>query len=214
MTVALSALVLAPTAGASARDNWRVHLTPAAESAAHTALLTAVDLDSAHGWTGRTSRVDPTSYPGCATLHPKLSDLVIEGDAGTQFNQAASDRRIWDEAVVFRTSQMVRLFWQRTVGKPEFLACLRATYRNAATVSERIESVRLVPLPQIASYRVAVRAIIANRKTGKTTLITLMIVARARTIVTVGVAGMLSSAAADQSEQIALTRRIVGRIRT
>ena len=121
--IAVLALAIVPVALAVEKQPRR--LNAADQAAAKAATLKLSDFVAGTGWKGGAVKPDLTSDSKCVS---KVSDLVITGDAKSDFNAAAAAMRITSETEVLESAAMVTADWQRTVGNAAFMACTRKEY--------------------------------------------------------------------------------------
>src|SRR5690349_24680665 len=82
----LAALAVAAAAGAAGAPGVeQVHLTAADQANAKAAGVARSDLGP--GWTGGARKPSGPSTPSCGSWHPKQSDLVLTGEAESDFKQ-------------------------------------------------------------------------------------------------------------------------------
>jgi hypothetical protein len=102
------------------------HYTAADQTLARSVVLKATDLGSASAWRGGVTAADTTQPRSCSNFHPRQSDLVITGDAQSDYAPATGGTGYHSEAQVMRNAHMVRLDWQRNV---PHIATYTAGYR-------------------------------------------------------------------------------------
>src|SRR5207248_3441408 len=95
---------------------------------------------------------------------------VLVGVAESVWRQSGLEYN--SEAQVLRTSEMVRLDWQRTVVAPQVLPCLRTGMSKQLPASERLVSFGRIPFPRLSTYTRAFRAVVdvkrsEERRVGK-----------------------------------------------
>ena len=166
------ALLTAAAAAGGGPGLEQVHLTAADQAAARATVLKRADLGP--GWTGGAKKPAGPSNPDCGGWQPKQSDLVITGDAETDFTQPGLE--IDSEAQVLRTARMVALDWQRSVTPPQVVPCLKRLAAQGAPASEKVASVRRIAFPRVARYTAAFRVAIDVTASGSAVRVFLDIV--------------------------------------
>lgn len=207
----LAALVSA-TAATAGGDAYTVRMTPDGQVAARAALLTQADLGG--GWEGGPSKPQLSTGLHCRTYHPRLSDLVIVGAASAQYRQPGL--QMHSDVQVFRTEKMVALDWRRTAAATRFLACLRATAKNAATTSRlRFVSFRPLRVPAIGTRTAAYRTIFDARAPEGTIRLAVDIIAftHGTTELMLTTTMALASAPTLVQNEIVLARTLAARVR-
>ena len=172
VAVAVSLLAAATASAGGAPGLEQVHLTAADQAAARAAVVKRSDLGP--GWTGGAKKPAAPSSPECGAFAPKQSDLVITGDAETDYKQPGLE--IDSEAQVLRTARMVALDWQRSVVPPQVVPCLKRLAARGAPNSEKIVSVGRTSFPHVARYSAAFRVTIDVTVSGSTVRLFLDIV--------------------------------------
>jgi hypothetical protein len=205
---ALLALTVVGAAAASGSDQEQVHLTAAGQAAAKAAVLRLADLGSGSGFTGGAVAPDSSATPDCATYHPKQSDLVKNGDAGSAF--AAGNVSIQSEATVLATTAMVRTDWQRTI-RPELVGCLRTVFARSLGSSGKVVSVADLPFPEVGTYSHGYRAVLSVVKAGTTSKVVsdFILIGRGRTELTLVLTSPPSASTA--AVEATLARKLVAR---
>ena len=70
------------------------HYTAADQTLARSVVLKAADLGSASHWSGGVTAADTTQPRSCSNFHPRQSDLVITGDAQSDFTPTTGGLRV------------------------------------------------------------------------------------------------------------------------
>jgi hypothetical protein len=153
-----AALVVVAAAWASGTDKEPRHYTAADQALARAIVLTQSDLGSA--WKGGAKKVDTSAPPSCPNFQPRQSDLLVTGDAESEFSDAAAGVQYDSEAQILQTAHMVQLDWQRSIRQPGLLPCLRSILTKSLPADERIISVARVAIPKLATYGAEIRVVI------------------------------------------------------
>src|SRR5687768_11234864 len=115
---AVAALSLVLVQAAFAAETQPVKLNPVDQAAAKAITLRMSDVGA--GWKGGATKPDLTPDQTCAS---KRSDLLITGAAESKFETEGA--LVTSESQVLRSAAMVSADWQRTIGNPTFMACVR-----------------------------------------------------------------------------------------
>jgi hypothetical protein len=212
LVATVAALAVAAAAGAAgAPGAEQVQLTAADQANAKTAVVARADLGP--GWTGGARKPSGPSTPSCGSWHPKQSDLVLTGEAESDFKQPGFE--IESEAQVLRTAKMVALDWQRTVVAPQLLSCLRQKLAQAASPAEKLVSVERVAFPHVAHYSGAVRVVIDVTAGGSTLRMRydVVLVGSNRTEITLAFTSPAAAAATMGPAEVRLARLLAARAR-
>ena len=153
-----AALVVVAGAWASGTDKEPRHYTAADQAVAHAIVLTQGDLGSA--WKGGAKKVDTSAPPTCPNFNPRQSDLVVTGDAESEFSDSAAGVQYDSEAQILQTAHMVQLDWQRSIPQAGLLPCLRSILNKSLPANEKIISVARVPIPKLATYSAEIRVVV------------------------------------------------------
>src|SRR5215213_10944258 len=108
----------------AANERPKIRFTAAGQAAARSAVITRADLNAPTDWKGGAVKPDLSPSPLCPGFRPKQADLVMTGAAEATFRHS-SGYGFNTVAQVMQSAKMVRLDWQRTVGDPRFMGCLR-----------------------------------------------------------------------------------------
>jgi hypothetical protein len=206
-----AALVAAAAAGAAGGPGVeQVHLTAADQANARAAVVKRSDLGP--GWTGGAKKPSGSSSPDCGSWHPKQSDLVLTGDAESDFQQPGFE--VDSEAQVLRTAQMVALDWQRTVMAPQIVPCLKQTLTRKAAAGERIVSVGRVAFPRVARYTAAFRVVfdVTVKRSTLRMRYDVVLLGSSRTEVTLGFSSPAAAAATMAQAELRLAGILNSRI--
>lgn len=209
VAAALATLAFVGTAGA---DREKIRLTTAGQQAARANVVTRADLGTAGVWKGGARKPSPDSTSSCPGFDPKLSDLVINGEAETRWQ--SSGIQIVSEADVLETERMLRLEWRRTVLAPQFLRCLRTGVRKQSTSTARLVSVEHIAFPKLARYTAAFRVLIdVKTATGKVRVMSdLVFFGAGRTGLSLLVSAPLAASAVVRQAEVRLVTLLVSRI--
>jgi hypothetical protein len=211
--VPLAAAVLALSLVAEAHaDKERIHLTPQGQAAARAVVVTRGDLGTSTTWTGGARKPDLSSSSFCSTYRPKQSDLVLNGAARTSWR--APGLQIESSGQVLATESMVRLDWQRSVGAPQMLPCVREGLSKQLGKGMRLVSVRWARFPKIARYTAAIRAVVgAKTPTGTVRVMTdFVLLGAGRTEILFSLTARLEAQAPVREAEIRLANLLVARI--
>jgi hypothetical protein len=212
----LSVVALATAAAASAVDPGRekIRFNAADQAAARAAVIRRTDLRPRGGWKGGAVRPDLSPSPTCPNYHPKLSEFVLTGAAGTDWRRLGLE--FHSEANVFQTAQMVRREWQLQVQAPAAVPCLRSVFaRTLAAAGARLVSFERIPFPRIAPYAAAFRAVVDDKSQGQAArmMFETILVGRGRTEIVLTTSGPYGARTTISEEGLRLARILVGRIR-
>ena len=167
--IVASVLALASSAAlASGGGPEKIRYTAADQAAARAVVARSSDLQPAGAWRGGAKKVTkadlaPLSCPG---FHPKVSDLVITGAAGSAWTNGPNS--LESLAVVLRTADMVRSDWKRSVLTPGAVACAASSLGTAAGANVKVVSFGKVSFPRVAQHQVAYRFDLALTSQGVT----------------------------------------------
>jgi hypothetical protein len=159
----LVALGFAAAAGA---DKEKLHLTTADQAKARTVVLHLADLGgSASGWSGGLTKPPPDTPLNCAGFDPKESDLVVTGEAASDFSHTGLE--FDNDVELLQTKHMVQLDWQRSVDRPSLLPCLRHALSSSLPANERFLSMKRLILPKVGDESAGFRGLIQVQTGGK-----------------------------------------------
>ncbi len=207
-----AALVTVAAAWAAGTDKEPRHYTAADQAAARSIVLKQSDLPS--GWKGGPKKVDTSAPPTCPDFNPKQSDLLITGDAESDFKYAATGFEYDSEAQMLQTAHMVQLDWQRSL-KPALLTCLRSILAKSLPADEKIISVARIAIPKLATYSAQIRVVFNLHQSKAPTDVQVMIdellVGRNRTEITLTTTAPYVDRAPVEQSEIRLAKLLVAR---
>lgn len=151
---ALGAVALVLCAAQAALAETPVARFMAADmAAAKAAVLKSADLGP--GWKGGLEKNTKVPGPdGCPGLwEPKQSDLIITGFAESRYNAGVVD--VASTVQVYKTSQMWKLDWQRTVVDQGVIPCMRRQLAAEKQPGARFVSLTRTPFPRIGGQPAA-----------------------------------------------------------
>jgi hypothetical protein len=182
----ISAVVVATVslalASAAAAENYRYKIVAADRAAAKLAVLGRADINPFTGWKGGPRNADRSEDAVCPRFHPRRSDLVITGDAASQFVHQAG-AIVFTTAQVFRTREMMETGWRRELLAPGAEACVRASIAASFRGTGRILSFQRLAFPQRGSHTIAYRVTI-RLNNGREILADTIFFANGRTVCT------------------------------
>ena len=202
--LAVAAVAVAHTTQAAAR-----HYTAADQALARSVVLKAGDLGSASSWSGGVAAADTTQPRTCSNFHPRQSDLVITGDAQSDYTRATGGMQYHDEAQIMQTAKMVRLDWQRNVLDPAALPCLRSFFVKNLVGDQHLVSLTRLSVPRIATYTAGYRALVDQH--GVRSMIDVLFVGRNRTELTLETAAPYTARTKVEQAELRLARLLVAR---
>jgi hypothetical protein len=209
LAIALAATTAAP---ALAGDHAQYALTKAGMAAARAALVQRSDFGAATGWTSHveaTGSAASDADAACALLHPRRSDLVVIGDAGVVWAHAGFHVR--SGAQVLRSARMVELEWQRTLARPQALACMRTSARASGDPSWHFVSLNRLAFPPVGSHSAAFRALYDVDGARERLMLDVVFFARGRTEMTLTTVVPISAATPVRLVQIGFAQRLARR---
>ena len=220
MLVALSVAALTVVAVATARTTHASRSVAASETAqrqykasdqalARSVVLKASDLGSATAWSGGVSAADTAAPRTCSNFHPRQSDLVITGDAQSDYTSANGSMQYHNEAQIMRTAKMVRLDWQRNVLNPAGLSCLRTFFAKNLVGNQHLVSLTRMSIPRVATYTAGYRALVDQN--GVRTMIDVLFVGRNRTELTLETSAPYTAHRQVEQTELELARLLVSR---
>lgn len=211
--LALSAsLLLLAAVPASAGEHKTVRLTKAGMAAARAPQLKESDLPPVGGWTGHPDAKGRSAETACTSLSSRQSDLVVVGDAGAEWAHAGL--QVWSGAQVLETPRMVALDWQRTIGTPRFVSCLRTSAKQSEGSGWRFVSLKRLPFPKVGTRTVAYRALYDVDSSTQRLMVDVIFYGHGRTELTLTTIAPVSAAARLQVIQIEIATGLDHRIRT
>lgn len=200
----VAAVAVAHTTQAAAR-----HYTAADQALARSVVLKARDLGSASSWSGGVSAADTAQPRTCSNFHPRQSDLVITGDAQSDYTRATGGMQYHDEAQIMQTAKMVRLDWQRNVLDPAALPCLRTFFVKNLVGDQHLVSLTRLSVPHIATYTAGYRALVDQH--GVRSMIDVLFVGRNRTELTLETAAPYTARTKVEHAELRLARLLIAR---
>jgi hypothetical protein len=160
-----AAAACAFSAGAEADGgSYRMRATPAGMAAAAAVAVTAGDLGSVSDWKGGRKKADISTL-SCPGFHPKTADLVLNGASAASYLNAGVTMRT--DAQVFASAAMAASDWQRTVGSPKLIPCLRSRDRTSWTGADHFVSLKTFPLPKLPVDAIGFREIVVATRNGR-----------------------------------------------
>ena len=206
----LAAVVVALAVSAAAwADNYTYRLNAADQAVARATVLRRGDLGKAP-WKGGPVKPD-TSAVTCANYHPKLADLVVTGDAESDFKDG--DVLVFDSQVsILQTAQMVRLDWHRSIETPGALSCLRS--HVASAVGGRLISAQRLAFPHVATFTAAFRVVFDVITSGETIryFVDAVALAKDRTEITLTTTAPFGARGPVDAAEVRLARLLASRI--
>jgi len=212
--LAASTVALATAVAVSAGDgNYQIRFNAADQAAARAVVIRRSDLGSS-GWQGGLMKPSVSALSSglsCPNYHPKLSDLVITGAAGSRYQRSAFEFDSVSE--VLKTRRMVALDWRRSVLVPGALSCLRRQMTNGLGSSAKLVSFRKLSFPHVSTYTALFRGVISAQASGQNVriLVDLLLLGQSRTEVTLNVAGPAGAAGAISAAERRLARTLISR---
>jgi hypothetical protein len=177
--------------GTATADNYRYQIVPADHAAATQAVLKRSDLMVATGWTGGLTKPDRSGNTiTCHGRKPKLSDIVVTGDAQSVLSYKGGGGIVTSSSV-YRTVKMLDTSWGREVAAVD-LACVRAEFASKLGATVQLVSVQRLAFPQIGSHTAAFRARL-RYENGLPGLFDIVMFARGRTGCTLAMGGVIDS---------------------
>ena len=207
--IAVLALIVVPVALAVEKQPRRLNAVD--QAAAKAATLKLSDFAVGTGWKGGAVKPDLTSDSKCVS---KISDLVITGDAKSEFNAAAAAMRITSETEVLESAAMVTADWQRTVGNAAFMACTRKEYSQLEAGFKVISFTKLA-FPKLTRYtaRYRVLADVTTQEGRLRVLVDLILLGQGRNETTLVLSAPYVAHAAVDSAERRLAQTLVSRMR-
>jgi hypothetical protein len=207
--IAVLALIVVPVALAVEKQPRR--LNAADQAAAKAATLKLSDFAAGTGWKGGAVKPDLTSDSKCVS---KVSDLVITGNAKSEFNAAAAAMRITSETEVLESAAMVTADWQRTVGNAAFMACTRKEYSQLEAGFKVISFTKLA-FPKLTRYtaRYRVLADVETQDGRLRVLVDLILLGQSRNETTLVLSAPYVAHAAVDAAERRLAQTLVSRMR-
>jgi hypothetical protein len=216
VSAAIAALALGAAAAASTSHATRTAqrlFNPTDQALARSIVLKGSDLGRSSTWSGGLSTPDTSAPRTCANFHPRQSDLVITGDAQSDYAMA-NGVTYHSEAQIMKTSHMVKLDWKRNVANPAALTCLQTFLANSLPNGEHLVSLTRLSVPRVATYATGYRALIDQQSTGQQTVRTMLdvlFVGRNRTELTLETSAPYASHVAMMQSELRLAQLLVAR---
>lgn len=185
------------------------HYTAADQSLARSVVLKAGDLGSASDWSGGVTAAETTQPRSCSNFHPSQADLVITGDAQSDYTPTTGGLQYHSEAQIMQTAKMVRVDWRRNVLDPAALDCLRTFFVKNLAGSQHLVSLTRLTVPHIATYTAGYRALVDQL--GVRNMIDVLFVGRNRTEITLEISAPYAARATVEKSELRLAKLLVGR---
>ncbi len=221
LALVVSALVAAAVATANSNggahkagaartsESAQRHYTTADQTLARSVVLKAADLGPASRWSGGVTAADTTQPRSCSNFHPRQSDLVITGDAQSDYTPATGGMQYHSEAQIMQNAKMVQLDWQRNVLDPAALSCLRTFFVKNLAGGEQLVSLAPLAVPHIATYAAGYRALVDQA--GVRQMIDVLFVGRNRTEITLEISAPYSARVKVEQSELHLAKLLVAR---
>jgi hypothetical protein len=209
--LAVCSLTVSGSAGA-ASDSFTMRVTPAGTKAALAVTPSKADLGKASTWTGGFIDARLVTDRYCKNYRPRYSDLVVTGTTTVQYIGHGVYLR--SQARVFRSKDMVKLHWQRSLRSPNWFGCTLATDKLMGGSSRFVSLQRLtIPGAAIAPYSVAYRVVSeVATATGKVRVaLDTLEIARGRTEITLTASAPLAQASGLLPSELILGKALLGR---
>ena len=185
------------------------HYTTVDQALARAIVLKAADLGSTAHWSGGVTAADKTQPRSCSNFHPRQSDLVITGDAQSDYAPTAGGMQYHNEAQIMQNAKMVRLDWQRNVLDPAALSCLRTFFVKNLPGGQKLVSLAPLSVPHIATYTAGYRALVDQA--GVRNMIDVLFVGRNRTEITLEISAPYSARVKVEQSELHLAKLLVAR---
>jgi hypothetical protein len=209
--VALSTAVALGAATGAWADKEKVQLNAADQAKARAIVVQRDDLGSTQGFTGGAEKPTPPSSFKCATYSPKQSDLVLTGQAKSDYKLPGLE--FDSEVQLLKTEKMVTLDWQRTVDAPPVLPCLRKSLAGGLLASEKLVSFEKIPFAKLGTHSAAFRAVVDVRSGGATArlIVDFVLVGVNRTEITLITTAPFSAASSVGAAELRLAQAMLAR---
>lgn len=211
LLIGVLAAVFAAAASAATGPIEPRHYTGADQALARSIVLKRTDLNAAVAWQGGSVAPDTTPSPTCPNFDPKVSDLVITGDAEAKFSYPTAGVVLDSEAQILRSANMVRLDWQRSLEPPTMLPCLRSLLRKQLPAGEKFVSLTRLAVPHLATYSAGIRIVLDVRGKVRVMLDSLYF-GSGRTELSLTTTARYKSAASTLAAELTLAQAIVHRL--
>lgn len=175
LVLALLIALALPALALAGHQEPKRQLAPADERRAAAIVLRKADF--AAGWRKLPSQAQDDSHLDCPAYQPNEADLVLTGDAESDFERPEGLPSVYSFADVYKTTANARASWARGV-RPALAACmakLLAETLRAEGTPVKIVSVARIAFPKLAPLTAAFRAVLRATVTesGETTTIPL-----------------------------------------
>jgi hypothetical protein len=183
--------------------------TAADQAAAKAAVLKAADLGA--GWKGGLRKATVEGPPSCDGWNPKQADLLVSGAAESSFT--TSGAMVSSSAMVYKTTRMAALDWQRTVAAPQVVKCISKDFAAGAGDGVRLVSMKRLSFPRLATYSTRLR-LVADYTQGQRMriLFDVVIVGRGRTLVAITLSAPYANRADADAAEVRLAKIVLSRI--
>lgn len=212
---ASTAALVVGAAWASGTDKEPRRYTVADQALARSIILRQGDLGASGIWHGGAKKPDTSPSPTCPDFNPRQSDLLITGDAESEFSYAAAGVDYDSEAQILQTAHMVQLDWQRSVLPSAALPCLRSILAGVIPAGEKIVSVGRVAVPKLATYTAEFRVVldVHSSTTSKSIreLIDELIVGRNRTEISLTTEAPYAARGPVEQSEIRIAKLLIAR---
>jgi hypothetical protein len=188
-----------------------VRLNAADQARARAVVLQRGDLGTTSRWAGGAVKPTPPSPLSCAGFHPRQADLVMTGQAKSDFTLPGLEFE--SEVQLLRTDRMVSLDWQRTVEAPGVLPCLRKTLAKGLLPSQRLVSFGQIPFARLGTRSIVLRAVVEVRSGGESArvMVDFVLVGVNRTEITLITTAPVSAANTVRDAELRLARAMLAR---
>jgi hypothetical protein len=185
-----AALACLFVSAAAAADGYRYKNVAADRAAASRIVLRLADIGSPTEWSAAGSPV-PRGESSCPGPAPKLSDLVVTGDALSQFQSVGGLLYVSSIAQVFETSKMLEASWRREIASSRAFTCVRASLENEVGSLGRISSFKQLAFPRMGSHTRAFRAFVRSERISL--VVDTIVFSRGRTLSALTMGGVIDS---------------------
>jgi hypothetical protein len=207
MAVIASALTLSQVAAAA---QMPVKFNAADQAVARAVVLKRADVGSVAGWKGGISKND-FSQSACGGYEPKRSDLLVTGATASEWRHP-SGVSFMSEVWVLKTSAMVSLDWQRTVGHTGYMACV-AKQAFPTKPGTRMISYKQTAFPKFGTFSTRHRLLVeySDRETTVKMMFDLVLIAKGRTEISLVAVGSYADRQALDAAEARMARALVNR---
>lgn len=190
-----AALACLFVSAAAAADGYRYKNVAADRAAASRIVLRLADIGSPTEWSARPGIAAGSPVPrgesSCPGPAPKLSDLVVTGDALSQFQSVGGLLYVSSIAQVFETSKMLEASWRREIASSRAFTCVRASLENEVGSLGRISSFKQLAFPRMGSHTRAFRAFVRSERISL--VVDTIVFSRGRTLSALTMGGVIDS---------------------